>query len=90
MHGRGKTELERRFVDEFGRQFFETLVVDSEDAPQIIHGKECLKNEKVDRRLCGAFGEWPDYVVQSPVWRGFVKGLMSNPLVNEVWPNTFI
>ncbi|KAI8143419.1 hypothetical protein BJV82DRAFT_610346 [Fennellomyces sp. T-0311] len=86
MHDRGDS-TEREFVHEFGRQFFETLVVDSENAPQIIH----VKRDAVENQTkVGVFARWPDVVIESPVWRGFIKGLMSNPLVNESWPNTFV
>ncbi|KAI7883594.1 hypothetical protein K492DRAFT_143702 [Lichtheimia hyalospora FSU 10163] len=95
MHDRGDQPKERQFVDEFGRQFFETLVVDNENAPQMIqpHGNSIKREEdnKNDQSIrLGVFGSWPDTVTESPVWRGFLKGLMSNPLVNEAWPNTFI
>ncbi|KAI9493318.1 mediator complex subunit Med5-domain-containing protein [Zychaea mexicana] len=86
MHDRGHDQ-EREFVHEFGHQFFETLVVDSENAPQMIHVKH---DSTVTNGLVGALGRWPDMVIESPVWRGFLKGLMSNPLINESWPNTFI
>lgn len=95
MHDRGDQPKERQFVDEFGRQFFETLVVDNENAPQMIqpHGNAIKKEEEksIDQSLrLGVFGSWSDTVIESPIWRGFLKGLMSNPLVNEAWPNTFI
>ncbi|KAI9269176.1 mediator complex subunit Med5-domain-containing protein [Phascolomyces articulosus] len=87
MHDRGES-TEREFVHEFGRQFFETLVVDSENAPQIIHVKH---DDSVNNHgAIGVLASWPDMVIESPVWRGFIKGLMSNPLINESWPNTFI
>ena len=87
MYDRGEP-AEREFVQEFGRRFFETLVVDSENAPQIIHVKH---DAEVDHPgTIGVLASWPDMVIESPIWRGFLKGLMSNPLVNESWPNTFI
>ncbi|KAG2225969.1 hypothetical protein INT45_002435 [Circinella minor] len=87
MYDRGDP-AEREFVQEFGRQFFETLVVDSESAPQIIHVKH---DTEVDNHgTIGVLPSWSDMVIESPIWRGFLKGLMSNPLINESWPNTFI
>ncbi|KAF7728498.1 mediator complex subunit [Apophysomyces ossiformis] len=62
-------------VDDLGRQFFDSLVIDGQ-------------NERSARQ--SAFAQWDDMVVKSAVWRGFIKGLMSNPLINEPWPNAFV
>ncbi|KAI9321329.1 hypothetical protein BX666DRAFT_2023471 [Dichotomocladium elegans] len=87
LHGRREKQAEWQFIDELGRQFLETIVIDRENAPRIIH--QAIKREKSLVRV-GAFAPWPDVVVESPIWRGFLKGLMSNPLINEAWPNTFV
>lgn len=86
MHDR---DDDKDFIHALGRIFFETLLVDSENAPHIIHRKE---EQVADDSLVSDYvlAQWSDVITQSPVWRGFIKGLMSNPLVNEAWPNTFI
>lgn len=86
MHDR---DDDKEFIHALGRIFFETLIVDSENAPHIIHPKE-EENTNIAVLSEYVFAQWPDVITESPVWRGFIKGLMSNPLVNEAWPNTFI
>ncbi|KAG0178967.1 mediator complex subunit [Apophysomyces sp. BC1021] len=62
-------------VDDLGRQFFDSLVVDEQ-------------SERPQHQ--STFAQWAEHVVKSAVWRGFIKGLMSNPLINEPWPNAFM
>lgn len=70
-------------VDNLGKWFFEALIVDSNhqrtqtlDHTQIVEGTR--------------FADWSEEVIKSAVWRGFIKGLMSNPMIEEVWPNAFV
>jgi hypothetical protein len=73
-------------VNRLGKWFFEALVVDRENEQ-----KKKLKLEDAFQVSEGTrFAEWDDDVTKSAVWRGFIKGLMSNPMIEEVWPHAFI
>lgn len=82
MHNRIDT------VKKLGKWFFAALVIDRErDSSK----KKIKLEEDPDQKVEGTrFAEWDDDVIKSAVWRGFVKGLMSNPMIEEVWPNAFI
>jgi hypothetical protein len=72
-------------VDKLGCQFFDALVIDrvrggDVPPPQLVP----QINDDGSR-----FALWDEQVVSSPVWRGFVKGLMSNPYIKEMWPNAY-
>jgi hypothetical protein len=69
-------------VFQLGKYFFEALVIDKEAT---IKQAEDEAEEQLEY-----FGEWDDTITKSAVWRGFVKGLMSNPMIEEIWPNAFI
>lgn len=66
-----------------GRQFFEALAIDRVDDISLWATKMDQDNSK--------FARWDDddKVVGSPVWRGFVKGLMSNPFIKQMWPDAY-
>ncbi|ORE09371.1 hypothetical protein BCV72DRAFT_254833 [Rhizopus microsporus var. microsporus] len=63
-----------------GQSFFETLVIDGH------HSRKRSQQEQDGSR----FADWTQTVTQSAVWRGFIKGLMSNPMIEEIWPDAFI
>lgn len=63
-----------------GQSFFETLVIDG-------HHSRKRPQQKQDG---SRFADWTQTVTQSAVWRGFIKGLMSNPMIEEIWPDAFI
>ncbi|KAI9477780.1 MAG: hypothetical protein EXX96DRAFT_568168 [Benjaminiella poitrasii] len=70
-------------VNQLGRLFFDALVID-----QNIQRK---KGHSDNIHIEGTrFAGWSEEVTSSAIWRGFIKGLMSNPMVEEVWPNAFI
>lgn len=74
-------------VKKLGKWFFSALVIDRENE----HKKNIKIEEEEEQLLEGTrFAEWEDRITKSAVWRGFVKGLMSNPMIEEVWPNAFI
>ncbi|KAI9022808.1 hypothetical protein CLU79DRAFT_750830 [Phycomyces nitens] len=64
-----------------GRLFLNSLGVEGHDAT--------MTSEK-DVMECGQFGAWSGEIIKSAVWRGFIKGLMSNPSINDAWPDAFI
>ncbi|KAI8643265.1 hypothetical protein BD408DRAFT_385911 [Parasitella parasitica] len=72
-------------VKGLGKRFFETLVIDREDRQ---------KKQKLDQDSQSPdgtkFANWDDSIIKSAVWRGFIKGLMSNPMIEETWPNAFV
>ncbi|KAI8879169.1 hypothetical protein K501DRAFT_336268 [Backusella circina FSU 941] len=70
-------------VFQLGKYFFEALVIDKESSS--IKQEEAEVEEQSEY-----FSEWDDTIIKSAVWRGFVKGLMSNPMIEEIWPNAFI
>lgn len=71
-------------VKKLGKWFFAALVIDSQS-----NNKNKIQDE--DQILEGTnFAEWDNETTKSAVWRGFIKGLMSNPVIEEVWPNAFI
>lgn len=73
-------------VKKLGKWFFSALVIDQQN-----NNKKKIKLEDDDQIVEGTrFAEWNDETTESAVWRGFVKGLMSNPVIEEVWPNAFI
>lgn len=74
-------------VKKLGKWFFSALVIDREN-----DNKKNTKFEEEEEQLLEGtrFAEWEDRITKSAVWRGFVKGLMSNPMIEEVWPNAFI
>lgn len=73
-------------VKKLGKWFFSALVIDQKN-----NNKKKIKLEDDDQIVEGTrFAEWNDETTKSAVWRGFVKGLMSNPVIEEVWPNAFI
>lgn len=68
-------------VQALGRWFFEALVIDVDQA---------TKKSKLEHDHDGTqFAEWNQTTIKSAVWKGFIKGLMSNPMIEEVWPNAF-
>lgn len=70
-------------MDNLGKWFFEALVIDGEQK----------RNQELDQAQIEEgtrFADWGQDVVKSAVWRGFIKGLMSNPMIEEVWPNAFV
>ncbi|KAI8986509.1 mediator complex subunit Med5-domain-containing protein [Pilobolus umbonatus] len=71
-------------VNNLGQRFFETLVFDRED------NKKRHKTVHEQRTEGTQFATWEENIINSAVWRGFIKGLMSNPIIEEVWPNAFI
>lgn len=72
-------------VKALGKWFFEALVIDQEDK------QKKQKIEEYSQDADGTkFASWDDDITKSAVWRGFVKGLMSNPMIEEIWPNAFI
>ncbi|CAO3653895.1 unnamed protein product [Mucor hiemalis] len=73
-------------VKKLGKWFFAALVIDREND----HNKKANVEEEEQLIEGTRFAEWEDAVTKSAVWRGFVKGLMSNPMIEEVWPNAFI
>jgi glycerol-3-phosphate cytidylyltransferase-like family protein len=73
-------------VKKLGKWFFAALVIDRERDT-----KKKVKIQDEDQKMEGTrFAEWDDEIIKSAVWRGFVKGLMSNPMIEEVWPNAFV
>lgn len=70
-------------VYNLGKWFFESLNV------ECVHQKISFlgDSQASEGTRFGAFG---NLVINSAVWRGFIKGLMSNPIIEEVWPNAFI
>lgn len=79
-------------VKTLGKWFFEALVIDQENAAtkkkQKREDDPYAHNALVDDGT--QFATWEDRVTKSAVWRGFIKGLMSNPMIEEIWPNAFI
>ncbi|KAI8089632.1 mediator complex subunit Med5-domain-containing protein [Halteromyces radiatus] len=78
-------QQENDMVDELGCKFFEALVIDRVRGGE-ISSLQLVPQSNEDGSL---FSSWDDDVVSSPVWRGFVKGLMSNPFIKEMWPNAY-
>ncbi|KAI7902556.1 mediator complex subunit Med5-domain-containing protein [Cokeromyces recurvatus] len=72
---------ENQTVNQIGRLFFDALVID-----QSIEKKKNIQLEETGTR----FADWSEEVISSAVWRGFIKGLMSNPIIEEVWPKAFV
>ncbi|KAI8329870.1 mediator complex subunit Med5-domain-containing protein [Chlamydoabsidia padenii] len=71
-------------IDTLGCDFFDALVIDrvrGGEVPQLVVPRPSKDGSR--------FGVWDEEVVNSPVWRGFVKGLMSNPFIKEMWPNAY-
>ncbi|KAK4513068.1 uncharacterized protein ATC70_000106 [Mucor velutinosus] len=76
-------------VKTLGRWFFEALVIDKENAA--TKKKQKLQDHRYPQDVDGTqFATWDDRVTKSAVWRGFIKGLMSNPMIEEIWPNAFV
>lgn len=71
-------------TDKLGEQFFDALVMDR------VQGNDISDIQLVPKISSdgSCYASWEDDVVISPVWRGFVKGLMSNPYIQEMWPNS--
>lgn len=72
-------------VDQIGDKFFEALVIDR------VRGGDVSSLQMVPQASEDGtrFAPWNEEVVGSPVWRGFVKGLMSNPFIKEMWPGAY-
>ncbi|CAO3587501.1 unnamed protein product [Absidia cylindrospora] len=72
-------------VDKLGIQFFEALVIAR------VPGGEVSSFQKVSQVSDDGskFAPWNEDVVNSPVWHGFMKGLVSNPFIKEMWPNAY-
>ncbi|CAO3586334.1 unnamed protein product [Absidia cylindrospora] len=72
-------------VDELGDNFFKALVIDR------VRGGDVSSLQMVPQASEDGtrFAPWDEEVVGSPVWRGFVKGLMSNPFIKEMWPGAY-
>ncbi|CEP13613.1 hypothetical protein [Parasitella parasitica] len=70
-------------VKDLGKCFFETLVIDQ-------HHQKKQRIDHPDDNTSTIFANWGDEVTKSAVWRGFIKGLMSNPMIEETWPNAFV
>ncbi|ORX50217.1 hypothetical protein DM01DRAFT_1409206 [Hesseltinella vesiculosa] len=72
-------------VDKLATQFFDALVIDR------VRGGQVSSLQLVP--TCDAdgsrFAVWNDQVVTTPLWRGFVKGVMSNPYIKEFWPAAY-
>lgn len=76
-------------VKTLGKWFFEALVIDQENTATIK--KQKRQGNHGPLSVDGTqFATWEDRVTKSAVWRGFIKGLMSNPMIEEIWPNAFI
>ncbi|KAL7319739.1 hypothetical protein PS15m_002837 [Mucor circinelloides] len=76
-------------VKTLGKWFFEALVIDQQDTA--AKRKQKLEDGHYPQDVDGThFATWDDRVTKSAVWRGFIKGLMSNPMIEEIWPNAFI
>ncbi|RCI04923.1 mediator complex subunit [Rhizopus stolonifer] len=71
-------------INQLGKWFFDALVIDLDDN----QNKKKIKVQDDIEDI--KFAEWNDAVTKSAVWRGFIKGLMSNPIIEEVWPNAFL
>ncbi|KAI8987579.1 hypothetical protein BDF20DRAFT_851010 [Mycotypha africana] len=84
-------------VSKLGKLFFNDLYINnsnSHDNDESSHRTERKKSIAVvdePQIVEGTrFTAWDGTVTKSAVWRGFIKGLMSNPMIEEVWPNAFI
>ncbi|CAO3649349.1 unnamed protein product [Cunninghamella echinulata] len=69
---------------QLGEQFFDSLVMDRVQGNDI---SDVQLVPKINDQDGSRFASWEDDVVISPIWRGFVKGIMSNPFIQEMWPN---
>ncbi|KAL0077897.1 hypothetical protein J3Q64DRAFT_1852157 [Phycomyces blakesleeanus] len=85
MHGRPLDDklddTDDRMVRALGRIFLNSLGME---------GHETSQPSEADVMECGQFAEWTGDITKSAVWRGFIKGLMSNPSINDAWPDAFI
>ncbi|KAI8073317.1 mediator complex subunit Med5-domain-containing protein [Gongronella butleri] len=72
-------------VDELATQFFDALVIDR------VRGGDMSQLQLVPASgVDGSrFAAWDDKVVTTPLWRGFVKGVMSNPYIKDFWPHAY-
>ncbi|KAI9276229.1 hypothetical protein BY458DRAFT_532811 [Sporodiniella umbellata] len=73
-------DQKHEYATQLGAYFFETLVIQGHDIPKKTHQKEDGFR----------FSDWSTTITESAIWRGFIKGLMSNPMIEEIWPNAFI
>ncbi|KAI8336319.1 hypothetical protein BC941DRAFT_503214 [Chlamydoabsidia padenii] len=72
-------------VDKLGCSFFNALVIDQVRGGD-LSSQQC---DPLTGKEGSKFSQWNDSVVGSPVWRGFVKGLVSNPFIKQMWPDAY-
>ncbi|ORZ17104.1 mediator complex subunit Med5-domain-containing protein [Absidia repens] len=72
-------------VDKLGFQFFESLAIGRVPDGDVSSFQKVSQNSDNGSK-CAL---WNEDVVGSPVWRGFIKGLISNPFIKEMWPNAY-
>ncbi|KAL9552886.1 hypothetical protein MBANPS3_003560 [Mucor bainieri] len=77
-------------VKMLGKWFFEALVIDQENAATKKKKQKRDDDDYLQEADGTQFATWDDRVTKSAVWRGFIKGLMSNPMIEEIWPNAFV
>ncbi|KAI8369530.1 mediator complex subunit Med5-domain-containing protein, partial [Radiomyces spectabilis] len=83
MQGRSHDTVQMS-VEELGQDFFNALTVDEAISRQPRRSASRIEKDG------GRFADWDLVVIESAVWRGFIKGLMSNPLIKEMWPSAFL
>lgn len=80
------TDNDAQAVEAIGMQFLRQLGA----AAKLRLKKRNSDNEQPSPKALGPFASCSDEVIKSPLFRGVIKGLKSNTVLFEKWPNIIV